>query len=146
MHTGDLATMDAEGYVNIVGRIKDMIISGGENVYPAEVERSLAAHPAIAELAVIGVLLGAAAAFLVARRLVRPINTLRDRMAEIADGDTARGVAAEVEKLRGALETIRERCRDTGEFQALAKHLHAQSARLLAVDILDVIERAGIEP
>jgi fatty-acyl-CoA synthase len=38
MHTGDLATADAEGYVNIVGRIKDMIIRGGENVYPREIE------------------------------------------------------------------------------------------------------------
>ena len=69
--------------------------------------------------------------------------------ASSRQGDLLRALAAanaEVEKLRGALETIRERCRDTGEFQALAKHLHAQSARLLAVDILDVIERAGIEP
>jgi hypothetical protein len=48
---------------------------------------------------------------------------------------------AEVEKLRGAMETIRERCRDTGEFQALAKHLHAGSARLLAVDILAILEQ-----
>jgi fatty-acyl-CoA synthase len=55
MHTGDLATMDAEGYVNIVGRIKDMIIRGGENVYPREVEEFLHTHPAIAEAQVIGV-------------------------------------------------------------------------------------------
>jgi fatty-acyl-CoA synthase len=55
MHTGDLATMDAEGYVNIVGRIKDMIIRGGENVYPREVEEFLYTHPAIADAQVIGV-------------------------------------------------------------------------------------------
>ena len=45
MHTGDLATMDDEGYVNIVGRIKDMIIRGGENVYPREIEEFLYTHP-----------------------------------------------------------------------------------------------------
>ncbi len=55
MHTGDLATMDAEGYVNIVGRIKDMIIRGGENVYPREVEEFLYSHPDIADVQVIGV-------------------------------------------------------------------------------------------
>ena len=55
MHTGDLATMDAEGYVNIVGRIKDMIIRGGENIYPREVEEFLYGHPEIADVQVIGV-------------------------------------------------------------------------------------------
>ena len=55
MHTGDLATMDGEGYVNIVGRIKDTIIRGGENVYPREVEEFLHTHPAISEAQVIGV-------------------------------------------------------------------------------------------
>jgi fatty-acyl-CoA synthase len=55
MHTGDLATMDAEGYVNIVGRSKDMIIRGGENVYPREVEEFLYSHPDIDDVAVIGV-------------------------------------------------------------------------------------------
>ena len=45
MHTGDLATMDDDGYVNIVGRIKDMIIRGGENVYPREIEEFLYTHP-----------------------------------------------------------------------------------------------------
>ena len=54
MHTGDLATMDGEGYVNIVGRIKDMIIRGGENVYPREVEEFLYTHPAVADVQVIG--------------------------------------------------------------------------------------------
>ncbi len=54
MHTGDLATMDAEGYLNIVGRIKDMIIRGGENIYPREVEEFLYGHPDIADVQVIG--------------------------------------------------------------------------------------------
>jgi fatty-acyl-CoA synthase len=55
MHTGDLAVMDEDGYVNIVGRSKDMIIRGGENVYPREVEEFLYTHPAIADVQVIGV-------------------------------------------------------------------------------------------
>jgi fatty-acyl-CoA synthase len=55
MHTGDLATMDDEGYVNIVGRSKDMIIRGGENVYPREIEEFLYTHPDVADVAVIGV-------------------------------------------------------------------------------------------
>jgi fatty-acyl-CoA synthase len=55
MHTGDLAIMDADGYVNIVGRIKDMIIRGGENVYPREIEEFLYAHPKISDVQVIGV-------------------------------------------------------------------------------------------
>jgi fatty-acyl-CoA synthase len=55
MHTGDLATMDDEGYVNIVGRIKDMIIRGGENVYPREIEEFLYTHPDISDVQVIGV-------------------------------------------------------------------------------------------
>lgn len=55
LHTGDLARRDADGYYYIVGRSKDMFISGGENVYPAEIESVLHAHPAVAEAAVIGV-------------------------------------------------------------------------------------------
>ncbi|GAA1994692.1 AMP-binding protein [Catenulispora subtropica] len=55
MHTGDLAQMDADGYVSIVGRIKDMVIRGGENVYPREVEEFLYAHPDIEDVQVIGV-------------------------------------------------------------------------------------------
>jgi fatty-acyl-CoA synthase len=55
MHTGDLATMDEEGYVNIVGRIKDMVIRGGENLYPREIEEFLYAHPDIEDVQVIGV-------------------------------------------------------------------------------------------
>ena len=55
MHTGDLATMDDEGYVNIVGRLKDMIIRGGENVYPREIEEFLYRHPKVQDVQVIGV-------------------------------------------------------------------------------------------
>ncbi|HEX2886079.1 AMP-binding protein [Vineibacter terrae] len=55
MHTGDLATMDDEGYVNIVGRLKDMVIRGGENVYPREIEEFLYRHPKVQDVQVIGV-------------------------------------------------------------------------------------------
>jgi HIP---CoA ligase len=55
LHTGDLASMDERGYVRIIGRLKDMIIVGGFNVYPAEVENVLLTHPAIGQVAVIGV-------------------------------------------------------------------------------------------
>jgi fatty-acyl-CoA synthase len=55
MHTGDLATMDAEGYVNITGRIKDMLIRGGENIYPREIEEFLHTHPDVLDAQVIGV-------------------------------------------------------------------------------------------
>ncbi len=55
MHTGDLAMMDEEGYLRIVGRIKDMVIRGGENIYPREVEEFLYGHPDIADVQVVGV-------------------------------------------------------------------------------------------
>lgn len=55
MHTGDLATMDEEGYVNIVGRSKDMVIRGGENVYPREIEEFLYRHPKVQDVQVVGV-------------------------------------------------------------------------------------------
>ena len=55
MHTGDLATMDEEGYVNIVGRLKDMVIRGGENIYPREIEEFLYRHPKVQDVQVIGV-------------------------------------------------------------------------------------------
>lgn len=55
MHTGDLATMDADGYFNIVGRIKDLVIRGGENLYPREIEEFLYRHPKIADVQVFGV-------------------------------------------------------------------------------------------
>lgn len=55
MHTGDLATMDTEGYVNIVGRMKDMVIRGGENIYPREIEEFLYTHPQVQDVQVVGV-------------------------------------------------------------------------------------------
>ena len=55
MHTGDLATLDAEGYGNIVGRIKDMVIRGGENIYPREIEEFLYRHPAVQDVQVVGI-------------------------------------------------------------------------------------------
>ena len=55
LHTGDLATMNHQGYINIVGRLKDMIIRGGENLYPAEIEAFLMHHPKVADTQVVGV-------------------------------------------------------------------------------------------
>jgi fatty-acyl-CoA synthase len=55
LHTGDLATMNEAGYVNIVGRVKDMIIRGGENIYPAEIEAFLVRHPKVADAQVVGI-------------------------------------------------------------------------------------------
>jgi fatty-acyl-CoA synthase len=55
MQTGDLATMDEEGYLNIVGRSKDMVVRGGENIYPREIEEFLLGHPDVIDVAVIGV-------------------------------------------------------------------------------------------
>ncbi len=55
MHTGDLGVMDAEGYLNIVGRVKDMLIRGGENIYPREIEEFLLRHPAILAVQIVGV-------------------------------------------------------------------------------------------
>jgi fatty-acyl-CoA synthase len=55
MHSGDLATIDPQGYGNIVGRLKDMVIRGGENIYPREIEDYLYRHPEIEDVAVVGV-------------------------------------------------------------------------------------------
>ena len=55
LHTGDLGTMDARGYVKVTGRVKEMIIRGGENLFPAEIENCLLEHPSVAECAVVGV-------------------------------------------------------------------------------------------
>jgi fatty-acyl-CoA synthase len=55
MHTGDLATMDSDGYVAIIGRVKDMIIRGGENIYPREIEDFLRTHPGVIDVQVVGI-------------------------------------------------------------------------------------------
>ena len=55
LHTGDLGRMDARGYVKITGRVKEMIIRGGENLFPAEIENAMLEHDAVAEVAVVGV-------------------------------------------------------------------------------------------
>ncbi|GGW97089.1 hypothetical protein [Streptomyces sp. NPDC000877] len=55
LHTGDLGVMDERGYVTVTGRIKDLIIRGGENIYPAEIEAVLLAHPGVRQAAVLGV-------------------------------------------------------------------------------------------
>ena len=55
LHTGDLGTMDARGYLKITGRVKEMIIRGGENLFPAEIENAMLEHDAIAECAVVGI-------------------------------------------------------------------------------------------
>ena len=55
LHTGDLATLDASGHVTIVGRVKDMVIRGGENLFPAEIEAFLMRHPKVSNVQVVGV-------------------------------------------------------------------------------------------
>lgn len=55
LHTGDLATMDAQGYIHIVGRLKDMVIRGGENIFPREVEEFLIRHPGVADVQIVGI-------------------------------------------------------------------------------------------
>ena len=55
LHSGDLVTMNAQGYINIVGRLKDMVIRGGENLFPREIEEFLIRHPKVADVQVVGV-------------------------------------------------------------------------------------------
>lgn len=90
LHTGDAAIMDAEGYVTLVDRFKDMIVSGGENIYPREIENVLLTHPQIADVAVIGIPHErwgeSPAAFVIAAGSVAPAEAdlrtfLRDRLA-----------------------------------------------------------------
>jgi fatty-acyl-CoA synthase len=82
MHTGDLATMDADGYVKIVGRIKDMVIRGGENIYPREIEEFLIGLPEVSEAYVIGVPSERYGEELMA--WVKPANGSRPRGEELA--------------------------------------------------------------
>jgi fatty-acyl-CoA synthase len=90
MHTGDLATMDEDGYVNIVGRIKDMVIRGGENVYPREIEEFLYSHPDIADVQVIGVPDERYGEELMAWIIARPGSDIdQDRVREFCRGRIA---------------------------------------------------------
>ncbi|MBL0388333.1 AMP-binding protein [Tumebacillus sp. ITR2] len=91
LHTGDLATMDEDGYVKITGRLKDMIIRGGENIYPREVEEFLYAHPAVLDVQVVGVpderMGEEAAAFVI---LKDGANLTPDELRAYCDGQIAR--------------------------------------------------------
>jgi fatty-acyl-CoA synthase len=78
MHTGDLATMDDEGYVNIVGRIKDMVIRGGENIYPREIEEFLYRLPQVQDVQVVGVPDARYGEELCAWIIVKPGQTLNE--------------------------------------------------------------------
>ncbi len=91
LHTGDLATMNAQGYIAIVGRVKDMVIRGGENLYPAEIEAFLMQHPKVAEAQVVGV----PDAFMGEEM----VALLRLRTNEIADEEEIRAFC------RGAIST-----------------------------------------
>ena len=90
MHTGDLAVMDEDGYVNIIGRVKDMIIRGGENVYPREIEEFLYQHPAIQDVQVIGVPDERYGEQLLASIILRPGETATEEgLRDFCDGQIA---------------------------------------------------------
>ncbi len=91
MHSGDLATMDDDGYVRVVGRIKDMVIRGGENIYPREIEEFLYKHPQIADVQVIGVPDERYGEELMAWIIPRPGTALTDdTVRQFCDGQIAR--------------------------------------------------------
>jgi fatty-acyl-CoA synthase len=91
MHSGDLATLDEDGYVRIVGRIKDMVIRGGENVYPREIEEFLYTHAEIADVQVIGVPDERYGEELMAWVVLRPGGTLTEEtLREFCQGQIAR--------------------------------------------------------
>jgi fatty-acyl-CoA synthase len=90
MHSGDLATMDPEGYVNIVGRIKDMIIRGGENISPREIEEFLHTHPGVSQAQVVGVPSAKYGEEVMAWIIVRPGITLSaDELTRFCTGKIA---------------------------------------------------------
>jgi fatty-acyl-CoA synthase len=98
LHTGDLAEVDEEGYFSIAGRKKDLIISGGENVYPAEIESVLHAHPAVDEAAVIGIPDDTwgevGCAFVVANQPIEEDSLLADLKKELASYKVPKRVVA----------------------------------------------------
>ena len=90
MHTGDLATMDTAGYLRIVGRIKDMVIRGGENIYPRELEEFLYSHPDVADVQVLGVPDPKYGEELLAAVRLRPgATTTEDELREFCRGRVA---------------------------------------------------------
>ena len=91
MHTGDLAVMRDDGYVNISGRLKDMIIRGGENIYPREIEEFLYTHPKVSEVQVIGV----------------PDRQVRRRSLRV--GSTARGPDGDAKTRSASSAAVRSR-------------------------------------
>jgi acyl-CoA synthetase (AMP-forming)/AMP-acid ligase II len=115
LHTGDLGAMDERGYLRIAGRLKEMIIRGGENIYPREIEEVLIAHPAVADASVLGVpddyygeVVGAA---------VRPAACAGD------DGPAGDGLAAELAeycRVRLAAAKVPVRWLVTGSFPMTA--------------------------
>lgn len=91
LHSGDLAVMHANGYINIVGRVKDMIIRGGENIYPAEIEAFLMRHPSIAEAQIVGIpdeFMGEEVCALI--RLKTAEETTEDELREYCKSNIAR--------------------------------------------------------
>ena len=112
MHTGDLAVMDDDGYCNIVGRIKDMVIRGGENIYPREIEEFLYSHPDIEDVQVIGV-----PDVRYGEELMAWIK-LRPDAVEVTDDDRSRPSARSHLPLQGAaLHQVRRRLPDDGHRQ-----------------------------
>lgn len=94
MHTGDLATIDSEGYCNIVGRIKDMVIRGGENIYPREIEEFLYRHPKIQDVQVIGIPDQKYGEELCSSKLVRPRSSRRSRASARGRSRTTRSLGS----------------------------------------------------
>ncbi len=110
MHTGDLAVIDAQGYCTIVGRVKDMIIRGGENVYPREIEEFLYGHPAVLDVAVVGVpdaKYGEAVCACI--RLRGGMNATEEEIREFCRGANCALQGAALRALRGRLSAHHHR-------------------------------------
>jgi fatty-acyl-CoA synthase len=135
MHTGDLAQMDDDGYLNIVGRIKDMIIRGGENVYPREIEEFLYTHPDILDVQVIG---------------VPDVKYGEEIMAWVKLRDGATGVDAEAIRAycqgRIAHYKVPRYVHFTDEFpMTVTGKIQKYKMRETAIDLLDLHDAAGVE-
>ena len=99
LHTGDVAIRDAEGYLYIVDRTKDMIISGGFNIYPREVEDALMAHHAVASAAVIGIPDDKWGEAVKAFVVLKPVPATTPRSSGLCQGQARRAVVAEIDRL-----------------------------------------------